>query len=390
MTTLFLLFSLLTMMVPAHAGTVTLSPYELDHQRDNAANREQAVKMYDGKVFMTGRTFPNLADLTEDTAAIFDRLTGQWTTAPDPPFFPQALIKVRGKPFLFSGADDGSGIQAAFWKQASGTYETLPSPPTTDRYGAYTVTVSPGHDKIFVIGGGGQQATLDTVDIFDLDTKTWAPTSTLPRGAYGHQTVGVHHPTEAGRYRIVVIGGYERATAADPQDYHTYPVYWDSSTEVWEWATTSFINNEGHRAMRWNKGSHEMLIVGGYRGGLWAYTPGIYMYDIWSETKTWEGDLVVPRFDFSMIKLGTANDDVLIVGGYQGPLPGTTDVTGTLERFTTGVGSSLEPETIPVDHEVYQPVMFYLSEYPNGRTFIAGGKAWGHPSEVKHVYRWDP
>ncbi|MFD9193227.1 DUF6603 domain-containing protein [Streptomyces phaeochromogenes] len=286
----------------------------------------------DGRALVTGGLGADGKALT--TAEIYDPVATTWTTVPPLPtarFGHSATLLADGR-VLVAGGSGPRGDQGHtaldsvdLFDPRTGTWaqgEARPKPMTDARSGHRAVLLSDSRRRVLVIGGalptGGGEAALAYCESYDPTTNSWTPAGSLAAPRTGHRATLLADGT------VLVTGGEApdtptrgRVTTRALDSVERY----DPGTDTWTHSTPlPFGGRVRHEAVRLRSG--KVLVLGGAAAPAVpdqaiAGAPGGYrsalLFDPASRTWTPTGGLGSGRCDFLAVEL--ADGRVLAAGG---------------------------------------------------------------------------
>jgi N-acetylneuraminic acid mutarotase len=185
-----------------------------------------------GKLYVFGGATHSFSGAVTN-AAVFDPDANAWTTLPDlpSPRGQATAAAVGGKIYLIGGLDpDGASLASVdVFDPAAGQNGAWSSaaPMSTRRDDARAVALD---GRVYVFGGGTRNAdgtwvdrTLDSVEMYDPGTETWAPRTPMPTG---RQSMAVGTLND----RAQVIGG---EVNPDPPGTFAENEEYDPGTDSW-------------------------------------------------------------------------------------------------------------------------------------------------------------
>jgi N-acetylneuraminic acid mutarotase len=246
-----------------------------------------AVTIEDGVACLGGH------DGTQAIAAAFvlrwDRAAGAIVSRPLPPLPAAcangAAVFTQGRIYV-AGGESAAGPLGTLWRldpgrtrpDAAARWAALPPPPGRPRFGGILVAVTTPAGERLLYGGGlpgpakSQDDYLRDMWLFDLTQETWAPATSLPRGAVLAAALRVE-PT-----RVLVLGGsdgHDFARMKELGDRYRIPsdvLHYDASTDRWSHAGTMPLGVVGAAVVQ---DGEEWVVAGGeYSPGL--RTAGVY------------------------------------------------------------------------------------------------------------------
>ena len=142
-----------------------------------------ATLLSDGKVLVAGGTVPPLDYDTEDSAEVYDPVTGSWTAiakmhAPHVPL--AAMLQPDGKVLVV----DSTSFDV--YDPATGTWTALPARPGI----SYNAAAQLSDGTVLLAGhlsGNGGQPACDAVDLYDPRTGSWTSASSMLRCGDRHR-----------------------------------------------------------------------------------------------------------------------------------------------------------------------------------------------------------
>jgi N-acetylneuraminic acid mutarotase len=214
--------------------------------------------------------------------------------------------------------------------------------------------------RVLVAGGFGASggpisattATLNTVEIYDPSTNTWAPKNMM--SAQRAALTATLLPNG----KVLVTGGVSGGTYSNTAELYT------PASNAWGAAGTMTGTSSGRRARHTATllGNGKVLVVGGTTDGT-AASPSASLYD--PATNTWSATIgapVVGRFNHSATLLG--NGKVLIAGGTNG-----TASVNTAELYNPATSTfTATPTNMPAPRQQHSDTLL-----PSGKVLLAGG-----------------
>ncbi len=351
---------LLTASTVAQAGTWT----EVDNMIDTRINFTMTL-LQDGRLIIIGGTSDYTEALYYQRCEIYDPATDQWQS----------------------------------------TYGTMIEPRAN-----HTATLLP-NNRILVTGGKSSSGSLDSVEIYDVDTDTWSPAAPLNNPRHSHTATRMLNTNQ----EILVVGGYVGTSVLN-----TFEVY-DPINDTWTGGDMDHARAD-HTATLILNG--QVLVCGGYDGSqnltsCQLFTPGINTWTNISNLSTGR-------------RLHTAtlmpDNRVLVAGGNGGwqaaelfdlnnqsagwtpinPGMSTSRIDHTAALLPDGsvlIAGCDGDEFSPSTSEIFDPISdtfgdvsqlveahwdsFAMSLLHSGKVLIAGGTSvGGSPSNVTELYHW--
>ena len=219
----------------------------------------------------------------------------------------------------------------------------LAPPLATPRY-LHTATPLPD-GRILVVGGRDGDTPLDTAELYDPATNTWAPTANMASPRYRHTA------TLLPNGNVLVVGGQK----SDGEFLATAERY-DPETNDWTDAGTVTAARAGHAATLLDHG--KVLITGGYNTQ--QFHKSADLYD--PATNGWTS--AAPMADVHSGHTATRLQDgqVLVAGGFGSTSQATAERYDPARNAWTSAGSMNEGR---LDHSA--------TLLPNGKVLVAGG-----------------
>ncbi|TDD90410.1 kelch-like protein [Actinomadura rubrisoli] len=297
-----------------------------------------------GKVLVTGGTGgptgPALA-----TAELYDPVAKSWTPTKHPMATARwghsAVLLSDGTVLVSGGSTVPSGQTVRALRSAEvfhpGDETWTAAPDMTDARSGHAAVALRDGKKVLVCGGGAPVGTaadpaLAFCEVYDTDSKTWAPTGTMRRPRRAHQA------TALSATRVLVTGGSAPGAlddgGFDPRSQRTAEVY-DVESGTWTDAAPMPAGRAFHRAVA--VGAGKVLVIGGadrpedeagYRGTL--------LYD--NGTWTTVAGLVRGRWAFAAVAVGAAAHVIggVTASGLAAADPAVVELTKTMERYGSG------------------------------------------------------
>ena len=209
------------------------------------------VPLADGRVLKAGGTSGDLlaaAGASGQDLEVFDRATGQWSDAADPPWAAQcdgqfAVRLEDGTVLVGGGRKVGSGAAEACDGAhrfdpddgPSGSWTTVAAPPTRLE-SAGAVLLDDG--RAFVTGGSGADGATSVAMAYDPDGDAWETLAPAASGALAPLVLALPDG------RVLVSGGYVIADSAGPgyEDVTATRIY-NPATNTW--ANTTAVGSRG-------------------------------------------------------------------------------------------------------------------------------------------------
>ncbi len=219
------------------------------------------------------------------------------------------------------------------------------------RYGVGVVTVD---EKIYALGGYGEEGFCDWVELYDPEMNTWEPISQIPTPRYGAGIISLEK-------KIYVIGGYTKELG----DLNSVEVY---DTELNSWESKADMPTA---KSRFGIAVVDNIIytIGGYNGEMGALNT-VEAYQ--PETNSWSVRKRMPS-PRSRLMAAQANGKIYAMGGYY------TDNLSIIEEYNPATDSWSYKGELPIPKSSFQVVEL------NNVIFVLGGYS-GNALDMVDVY----
>ena len=184
-----------------------------------------AASVVDGKIYVIGGG--NRSQLGLPTVEEYDPATDTWTRKADMPTPRHGLSTsvVNGRIYAISGFDGTNMATVEEYDPASDTWTKKADLPTLRSHLATQVV----DGKIYAIGGWDRRASIDTVfssvAVYDPAADTWTKKADMPTARWAAASGVVNG-------KIYVVGGTVASGGEDRQNLQTVEVY-DPETDTW-------------------------------------------------------------------------------------------------------------------------------------------------------------
>ena len=332
------------------------------------SNHTATLLTNSGKVLVTGGWAAYASGPGLNTAELLDPNTSSVETdsLAQGVFYHTATLLSDGMSVLIAGGQlNNSSFDAttqAEIYQSDGTFRKLSNGLNVARQ-QHTATLLPRTHKVLIVGGYSQTQgdAVNTAEIFDPTTETFAPTSgSMAAARYGHSA------TLLGDGRVLIVGGFN-FTAGELTSAELYDPTTDTFSSVGQLSVAAGF---GHTATLIpdktdpTKPGKVLIAAGIYDAGFAPYPSNTAeLFDPASGTGTKTGSLITPRYFHTATT--QSNGTILFIGGQ---VDGNGTPTANAEVYDPASGTFSQASALSIPRDAHSATLLL-----DGRVLVIGG-----------------
>ena len=290
---------------------------------------------------------------------------------------PLALLP-NGKVLLTGGFNSGNPIDTAeIYDPLSNTWAYTQQKMSAPRAGHAARLLVDG--TVMLIGGiGNNNEALASTEIYDPNTDSWSDGASLKVGRWGQSAVVLANG------KVLVVGGITQGTGGANQAVLNTAEIYDPAHQSWSQASSMSVPRISHATKLLTDG--RVLVSGGYSTNGTAPLASAEIYDPSDDTWSPAATMKLPRWSASSVLL--PDGKVLVLGGQDGknaayascetydPATDRWTDAASMKAPRSGFGGFLLPNGIVMASGGYNPTDLYLASMemydPSQNSWSAG------------------
>ena len=240
------------------------------------------------------------------TINCYDPLKNSWSSLINTPYRFFAMTKLNNKLLIAGGEDKSFKVTNQILIMDDGQLKNYTKMTT-----ARSTAAAAGHQGMLIITGGYDHGRLSSTELFDSTNGQWYTCSDLPQSLSWIQSVIVDNI-------LYLLGGINKdgndstAVFTAPLDtLSRHQLKWNTHQDT-PWCQSAPVSVNGT----------QLLIVGG--GKRFTYTSEVHKLN--KVSHTWEAIGCIPSARYSSAAVSTADNRVIVIGGYNDKLKDTNTV----------------------------------------------------------------